>query len=117
MKDIQMIKFKEYIIEAHDLSTKEGVHRAGVDRLTNAYIKHKITHRRYSDHVTNSPRKYRVMMDHEDKIEAHINKLPDVSKVRDKSGKKESEEMLNNIRHEALTKATDQYKQKHGYDD
>ena len=26
MKDIQMIKFKEYIIEAHDLSTKEGVH-------------------------------------------------------------------------------------------
>jgi len=99
------------------LSTKEGVHKAGVERLTNAFIKHGVTHRNYSDKVTNSPRKYRVMSDHEDKIEAHIHALPDVSKVRDHSGKKESEEMLNKIRYDALTKATDHYKQKHGYDD
>jgi nitrogen regulatory protein PII-like uncharacterized protein len=99
------------------LSSKEGVHKAGVDRLANAYIKHGVTHRNYSDKVTNSPRKYRVMSDHEDKIESHINALPDVSKVRDRMGKKESEEMLNKIRYDALTKATDHYKQKHGYDD
>jgi len=100
-----------------NLSTKEGVHKAGVERLSNAYIKHGVTHRNYSDKVTMSPRKYRVMSDHEDKIEAHIHALPDVSKVRDKTGKKESEEMLNKIRYDALTKATDHYKQKHGYDD
>jgi hypothetical protein len=97
------------------LSTKEGVHKAGVERLTNAYIKHGVTKRRYSDQVTNSPRKYRVMMNHEDKIEAHINALPDVSKTR-VNGRKESEEMLDKIRHEALTKATEHYVKKHGED-
>ena len=56
------------------------------------------------------------MSDHEDKIEAHINALPNVSKTR-VNGKKESEEMLNKIRYDALTKATEHYKQKHGYDD
>ena len=110
-----MKTFNEFIVEAHDLSTKEGVHKAGVERLTNAYIKHSVTKRRYSDQVTNSPRKYRVMMDHEDKIEGHINKLPDVSKTR-VNGKKESEDMLNQIRHEALTKATEHYVKKHGED-
>lgn len=111
-----MLNFKEYLNEAHGLSTKEGVYKAGVERLTKAYIKHGVTHRNYSDKVTMSPRKYRVMMDHEDKIEAHINAIPDVSKTR-VNGKKESEDMLNKIRYDALTKATEHHKKTYGYDD
>ena len=111
-----MLQFKEYIIEAHNLSTKEGVYKAGVERLSNSYIKHRVTHRRYQNQVTYSPRKYRVMMDHEDKIESHINALPNVSKIRDSHGNKESEEMLNKIRHDALSKATDHWIEKYGED-
>lgn len=113
----KLLKFKEYLNEAHDLSTKEGVHEAGVERLANAYIKHKVTRKNYSDKVTMSPRKHRVMMDHEDKIQSHINNLKDVSKVRDSKGNKESEEMLHKIKHEALTKATEHHIKKYGYDD
>lgn len=112
-----MLNFKEYLNEAHDLSTREGVHKAGVERLTKAYIKHRVTRRNYSSKVTMSPRKYKVMNDHEDKIQAHIDALPDVSKVRDHTGKKESEDMLHNIKHEALTKATEHHKKTYGYDD
>ena len=108
-----MIPFIIYLNE----STKDSVYRAGVDRLASAYIKHGVTRHNYGDKVTNSPRKYRVMSDHEDKIAAHINALPDVSKTRDANGNKESEDMLNKIRHDALKKATEHYKQKHGYDD
>lgn len=111
-----MLPFREFIVEAHDLSTKEGVYKAGVERLTNAYIKHKVTHRTYADGVTYSPRKYRVMMDHEDKIESHINALPNMSKIRDSHGDKESEEMLNKIRGDALSKATEHWIKKYGDD-
>ena len=101
-----MKTLKDFITEAYNLSTVEGVHNHSVDKLSQAFIRHGVHKNNYGDRVINNPRKKAALDKIEDGIVKHIHALPDLSKTRDSNGNKESEELMNKIRHQALVNSS-----------
>ena len=100
-----MQTFKEYLNEETNLS-KQDLHTHGIKKMSAAYIRHGVTRHNYDDKVTYSPRKKAALDKIEHGIQKQIDAHPDVSKERDRHGDKESENMMHDIRHKALTKST-----------